>query len=104
MTTNLRGAVLFNSSLTQCSSRAGSVVQKLPVIPTRAQKLLIAWGGKPRRRRAVRVNKRGSSQSATKPESIKRPIFRFETYVNFIEGAISITWKKAPLPKMLVKK
>lgn len=31
--------------------------------PTRAQKLLMASGGKPRRRRAVSVKSRGSSQS-----------------------------------------
>lgn len=34
-----------------------------PVVPTRAQKLLMASGGKPRRRRAVSVKSRGSSQS-----------------------------------------
>ena len=84
-------AVLFSSSRTQCSNIAGSTqvvnlrsswnlprVQSAPVTPTRPQKLLIACGGKPRRRRAVRVKRRGSSQSQTRPESISAWIFRFE--------------------------
>ena len=50
-----------------------------PVKPIRAQKLLMASGGKPRRLRAVKVKSRGSSQSAQIPLVINFPIFRFET-------------------------
>ena len=43
-----------------------------PVKPIRAQKLLMASGGKPRRLRAVKVKSRGSSQSAQIPLVIKQ--------------------------------
>lgn len=87
-----RGACSFSTSRTHASSRCGSIVAwatvtptcgtrdmacrhpggwgrwlppapPCPTAPTRAQKLLMASGGKPRRRRAVRVKSRGSSQS-----------------------------------------
>lgn len=96
-----RGACSFRTSRAQASSRCGSIVAWatvtpicgtacvttlakgcihlphpiLPPAPTRAQKLLIASGGKPLRRRAVSVKSRGSSQSLRKhqPDSQARP-------------------------------
>lgn len=87
-----RGACSFSTSRAHASSRCGSIVAWATVTPTcrtacrhqagqgthppgpshpapaptRAQKLLMASGGKPRRRRAVSVKSRGSSQSLRK--------------------------------------
>uniref|UniRef100_A0A336M1I9 CSON008495 protein n=1 Tax=Culicoides sonorensis TaxID=179676 RepID=A0A336M1I9_CULSO len=52
-TTNLRGAVTLRTSRTEASNIDGSTVACAPVTPTKAQKLLIASDGKPRRRNAV---------------------------------------------------
>jgi len=50
-------------------------------LPTLPQNLWIASGGKPLRRRAVRVKSRGSSQSFTIPLEMSFWIFRLETTV-----------------------
>lgn len=99
-----RGAVSFSTSRTQASRRCGSIVVCATVTPTwqessasvtatitnchtqpsicppnllgytRAQKLLMASGGKPRRRRAVSVKSRGSSQSLWIRRLVRRPL------------------------------
>jgi len=87
-----RAACSFSTSRAHASSRCGSIVAwatvtptcgtacchhasrgrthpprpMLSPAPTRAQKLLMASAGKPRRRRAVSVKSRGSSQSLRK--------------------------------------
>ena len=77
----VRGAVTFSVSLTTASSICGSTTAWAPVRPMRAQKLLMASAGKPRRRRAVSVNSRGSSQSSTMASEISLAILRLETTV-----------------------
>ena len=54
----------------------GSTTIWAPVRPSLATKALMASGGKPRRRRAGRVKRRGSSQSAQMPSEISLPILR----------------------------
>jgi len=57
------GAETLRMSLTAASIAWGSTALWAPVTPIRAQNILIASAGKPRRRKAVSVKRRGSSQS-----------------------------------------
>lgn len=58
-----RGAVTLSTSRTHASNISGWRTVCDMVTPIRPQNKLIASGGKPRRRKAVKVYKRGSSQS-----------------------------------------
>ena len=77
------GAVTFKTSRTQASSMDGSSTVCDIVTPTLAQNKLMASGGIPRLFNAVKVNKRGSSPSATALLLINLPILRLETTAQF---------------------
>ena len=64
-TASTRGAVLFNSSLTQNSSRETSITFSLFEIPAVLTKFFKACGGYPRLRIPEIVGILGSSQSLT---------------------------------------
>ncbi len=76
-----RGTVCSRYRRTVCSKRTIWMLVRAVDTPSSLTKERIAPGGTPRRRRAIRVNSRGSSQPRTMPWSTSALILRFDRTV-----------------------